>query len=107
MAIIAMKVLQRKPILMSPDSESKLHRAKKREECAARVDIFETLARLQGGNPASEHDVFRQRRAKPDAHTEVFGEGVVELRHKKKKIPRGGAFGILKSRKRRNPAILG
>jgi len=80
MAIIAMKVLQRKPILMSPDSESKLHRAKKREECAASVDIFETLARLQGGNPASEHDVFRQRRAILDANTEVFADGVMDRR---------------------------
>ncbi len=73
-------------------SESKLHRAEKREERAARVDIFETLARLQGGSTAGKNDVFCQRRAVLDANAEVFADGVMDWRLKKKKFQRLGAF---------------
>ena len=65
-------------MVISPDSEGKLHRAEKREKFAARVDIFETLARSQGGSPAGYQDVFRQRRAVLDANAEVVANGVMD-----------------------------
>ena len=57
-------------------SKSKLHRAEKREECAARVDIFEPVAGLQRGRAACENDVFAQRRAVRHADAEVFADAV-------------------------------
>ncbi len=57
-------------------SERKLHGAEKREKCAARVDVFEPLAGLQGGSAAGQHDVFRERGAVRHTDAKVFANAV-------------------------------
>ena len=60
-------------------SKRKLCGAEKREECAARVDVFEPLAGLQGGGAAGEDDVFGERRAVFDADAVVGADGVADV----------------------------
>jgi hypothetical protein len=57
-------------------SERKLHGAEKREKCAARVDVFEPVAGLQGGSAGRKHDVLREWRAVRHTDAEVFANTV-------------------------------
>src|SRR5580700_7031164 len=59
-------------------SERKLHRAEKREERAARVDIFEPVAGLQDRSAACEHDVFGERRSVRHTDAKVFANAVAD-----------------------------
>ena len=59
-------------------SERKLHGAEKREECAARVDIFEPVAGLQGRGAARENDVFGERGAVRHTDAEIFANVVAD-----------------------------
>src|SRR6266446_397949 len=87
------------------DSESKLHRAEKREERAAGVNVFETLAGLQGGRAAGEDDIFGERRAVLDADAEVFANGVVNGRLEEQEFERLGAFEAQKVEIREAPQL--
>src|SRR5580692_6233176 len=73
-------------------SKRKLHRAEKREKRAARVDIFEPVARLQSGCAGGENDVFRKRRAIRHADAEVFANAVANRRFKQNVFKRLGAL---------------
>src|SRR5262249_28734391 len=64
----------------------------KRELRAARVDIFETLARLERGSASGDHEVLRERRAVFHAEAQVFADGVADGRLKQKKLQRLGVF---------------
>src|SRR5579859_6215986 len=69
-------------------SESKLHRAEKRELRAACVDIFETLPRLQRRSTAGKHDVLGKRRSVFDAKACIFPDRVTDGRLKQQKLQR-------------------
>ena len=73
-------------------SKSKLHGAEKREECAARVDVFEPLPGLQGRCAASKDDVFAEWRAVFDPDAEVLADGVMNGRLEEEKFERLGPF---------------
>src|SRR5207245_10663214 len=63
-------------------SESTLRQAEKRELRAARVDVFETLRRLQRRSAGGEHNVFRERRTVFHTDGSVFADGVMNGRLK-------------------------
>ncbi len=86
-------------------SESKLHGAEKREERAACVDIFETLAGLQCGGAAGEDDVLPEWRAILDADSKVFADGVMDGRLEEKEFERLGAFEAEKVEIREAPQL--
>ena len=88
-------------------SKSKLHGAEEREERAACVNVFETLARLEGRSAAGEDDVFRQRRTVLDADAKVFTDGVVNGRLKEEEFERLGAFETEKVEIRKAPQLGG
>src|SRR5437016_3033321 len=72
--------------------ESKLHGAEKREERAACVDVFETLAWLEGGGAAGKDHIFGERWAVFDADRKVFADGVMDRRLEEEVFERLGAF---------------
>src|SRR6266850_1162799 len=73
-------------------SERKLHGAEKRKKCPARVNIFESLSRLQRGSPAGENDVFTQWRTVFHSDAEIFADRVADGGLEEQKLQRLGAF---------------
>jgi len=59
-------------------SERKLDGAEKREQCAARVDIFEPVAGLQSGSAAGKNDVFGERRAVRHTDAKILANAVAD-----------------------------
>src|SRR5260370_10422227 len=74
------------------DLKRKRPRREKKERVALRVNLFEPLAGLKGERAAGKDNVCRQRRAVLDDNAEIFADGVMDWRLKKKKFQRLGAF---------------
>ena len=73
-------------------SERKLCGGEKREQRAGGVDVFESLAGLQGGGATGEDDVFGERRAVFEADACVGSDGVTNWRLEEEKFERFSAL---------------